>query len=55
MKVDIAPSFSRRDAGNGPENLVDDDDLQAALSRARRENSKKKPKAKPEDIPAQSE
>ncbi|WWD19575.1 hypothetical protein CI109_104036 [Kwoniella shandongensis] len=53
MEVDQKPTFSRRQVGDGPDNLVDDDDLQAALSRARRENAKKKPRAKPEDIAAQ--
>jgi len=54
MELDEKPTFSRRDLGNGPENLVDDDDLQAALSRSRRENAKKRPKVKAEDIAAQS-
>jgi U4/U6.U5 tri-snRNP-associated protein 1 len=55
MEVDGQPVFVRREVANGPENLVDDDDLQAALSRARRENAKKKPKVKAEDLAAQSE
>jgi U4/U6.U5 tri-snRNP-associated protein 1 len=55
MEVDGEPMFIRREVANGPENLVDDDDLQAALSRARRENAKKKPKLNPEDLAAQSE
>ncbi|RSH91795.1 hypothetical protein EHS25_009165 [Saitozyma podzolica] len=53
MEVDGQPVFVRREVANGPENLVDDDDLQAALSRARRENAKKKPKVKAEDLAAQ--
>lgn len=55
MDVDAPPTFSRRIVGEGPENLVDDDDLQAALARSRREVAKKKPKMKPEDLAAQSE
>ncbi|WVF73035.1 hypothetical protein IAT40_007853 [Kwoniella sp. CBS 6097] len=53
MEVDGEPTFSRRVVTEGPDNLVDDDDLQAALARTRRENAKKKPKVKPEDIAAQ--
>ncbi|KAK8853158.1 hypothetical protein IAR55_003859 [Kwoniella newhampshirensis] len=53
MDIDGKPTFSRRQVGDGPDNLVDDDDLQAALSRARRENAKKKPKVKAEDLAAQ--
>lgn len=53
MEVDSEPTFTRRVVTGGPDNLVDDDDLQAALSRARRANAKKKPKVKPEDVAAQ--
>ncbi|KIR34051.1 U4/U6.U5 tri-snRNP-associated protein 1 [Cryptococcus deuterogattii MMRL2647] len=53
MEVDGEPTFTRRVVTEGPDNLVDDDDLQAALSRARRANAKKKPKIKPEDVAAQ--
>ena len=53
MEVDVAPSFGKRRVDDGPSNLVDDDDLQAALSRSRRENAKKKPRIKAEDIAAQ--
>ncbi|ODN95170.1 U4/U6.U5 tri-snRNP-associated protein 1 [Cryptococcus wingfieldii CBS 7118] len=53
MAVDGEPTFTRRVVEDGPENLVDDDDLQAALARTRRANAKKKPRAKPEDIAAQ--
>ncbi|OCF38162.1 U4/U6.U5 tri-snRNP-associated protein 1 [Kwoniella heveanensis BCC8398] len=53
MEVDGEPVFTRRVVAEGPDNLVDDDDLQAALARSRRENAKKKPKVKPEDIAAQ--
>lgn len=53
MEVDGEPTFTRRVVTEGPDNLVDDDDLQAALSRARRANAKKKPKVKPEDVAAQ--
>ncbi|EIW72236.1 hypothetical protein TREMEDRAFT_24325 [Tremella mesenterica DSM 1558] len=53
MEVDGQPTLSRRVVDDVPQNLVDDDDLQAALSRARREQAKKKPRRKPEDIAAQ--
>ncbi|WWD03531.1 hypothetical protein V865_001584 [Kwoniella europaea PYCC6329] len=53
MEVDGEPTFQRRVVDQGPDNLVDDDDLQAALARSRRENAKKKPKIKPEDLAAQ--
>jgi len=53
MEMD-APSFTRRRVDDEPQNLVDDDDLQAALARTRRENARKKPKMKPEDLAAQS-
>ncbi|WWC91651.1 uncharacterized protein L201_006597 [Kwoniella dendrophila CBS 6074] len=53
MEVDGEPTFSRRVVADGPDNLVDDDDLQAALARSRRENAKKKPKIKAEDLAAQ--
>lgn len=52
MDVDPNPTFARRVVGDGPDNLVDDDDLQAALARSRRQNAKKKPKATPEDLAA---
>lgn len=56
MEVDPAQAtFNRRVIGDGPQNLVDDDDLQAALARSRREAAKRKPRVKPEDIAAQSE
>jgi U4/U6.U5 tri-snRNP-associated protein 1 len=55
MEVDAVPTFARRIAGDGPENLVDDDDLQAALSRARRAAAKTNPKKRPEDWAEQSE
>ena len=55
MAVDGEPTFERRRVEDGPQNLVDDDDLQAALSRARRETAKKRPKVRPEDLAAQSE
>ncbi|ORX40646.1 SART-1 protein [Kockovaella imperatae] len=54
MQVD-GPTFERRRVDDGPQNLVDDDDIQAALSRARRANAKTKPKVKAEDIAAQGE
>lgn len=53
MEVDGESTFTRRIVTDGPANLVDDEDLQAALSRARRANAKKKPKIKPEDVAAQ--
>lgn len=55
MEVDGEPTFDRRVVDEGPQNLVDDDDLQAALSRQRRENAKKRPKVKAEDLAAKSE
>ena len=54
MDVDAAPTFTRRVVDDGPQNLVDDDDLQAALARSRRTNARSKPKSRPEDIAAQS-
>lgn len=54
MDVDAAPTFTKRVVGDTPDNLVDDDDLQAALARARRQVTKKKPKSKPEDLAARS-
>jgi U4/U6.U5 tri-snRNP-associated protein 1 len=54
MDVDAEPTFTRRVVDEGPQNLVDDDDLQAALARSRRTNAKSKPKMRPEDIAAQS-
>ncbi|KAL7418367.1 hypothetical protein Q5752_006825 [Cryptotrichosporon argae] len=53
IEVDVKLTFERRQAGDGPDNLVDDDDLQAALSRARRENARTRVKAKPEGLAAQ--
>ncbi|WVO14290.1 hypothetical protein L204_101922 [Cryptococcus depauperatus] len=53
MGVDDQPTFAPRVVVAGPENLVDDDDLQAALSRARRAAVKKKSKVKQEDFIAQ--
>lgn len=55
MDVDAAPTFTRRVVDDGPQNLVDDDDLQAALARSRRTNAKSRPKMRPEDLAAQSE
>ena len=55
MDVDAAPTFTRRVVDEGPQNLVDDDDLQASLARSRRENARKRPKVKAEDLAAQSE
>lgn len=52
--MDVEPTFTKRVVGDAPDNLVDDDDLQAALARSRRQNTKKKPKAKPEDLAARS-
>lgn len=52
MDVDFVPTFTKRAVGDGPDNLVDDDDLQAALARSRREAAKKKPKVKAEDLAA---
>jgi U4/U6.U5 tri-snRNP-associated protein 1 len=54
MDVDAAPTFTRRVVDDGPQNLVDDDDLQAALARSRRTNARSKPRARPEDLAAQS-
>jgi U4/U6.U5 tri-snRNP-associated protein 1 len=54
MNVDAAPTFTRRVVDDGPQNLVDDDDLQAALARSRRTNAKSKPKMRSEDLAAQS-
>jgi U4/U6.U5 tri-snRNP-associated protein 1 len=53
--MDVEPTFTKRVVGDTPDNLVDDDDLQAALARSRRQLTKKKPKAKPEDLAARSE
>lgn len=47
--------LGKRRAEDGPQNLVDDDDLQAALARSRREAARKKPKVKAEDVLAASE
>lgn len=55
MEVDAAPTFDRRRIDDGPQNLVDDDDLQAALARSRRENARKRPKVKAEDLAAQGQ
>ena len=54
MEVDGVRTFKQREVGDGPENLVDDDDLQAALSRARRAAAKIKPRRRPEDLAEQS-
>jgi U4/U6.U5 tri-snRNP-associated protein 1 len=54
-EADGEPTFSRRVQEEAPQNLVDDDDLQAALARSRRANARKKPKVKAEDVVAQSE
>ncbi|KLT45793.1 SART-1 protein [Cutaneotrichosporon oleaginosum] len=51
--MDVEPTFTKRVVGDTPDNLVDDDDLQAALARSRRQITKKKPRAKPEDLAAQ--
>lgn len=53
MAVDGEPTFEKRVIDDGPQNLVDDDDLQAALARQRRLNTKKAPKVKSEDLVAQ--
>ncbi|ORY33488.1 SART-1 protein [Naematelia encephala] len=53
MQVEGGPSFQRRVVEDTPQNLVDDDDLQAALARSRRENAKRKTKVKPEDLALQ--
>ena len=55
MDVEVVPTFARRQVGAGPENLVDDDDLQAALSRARRAAAKTKPRRRAEDVAKQSQ
>jgi U4/U6.U5 tri-snRNP-associated protein 1 len=54
MDVD-EPTFAPRAQEDGPQNLVDDDDLQAALARSRRANARKKPKVKADDLVARSE
>lgn len=54
MEVDGDAPMTRRKVDEGPQNLVDDDDLQAALARSRREMARKKPKVKAEEIAAQS-
>lgn len=51
--MEVEPTFAPRVVDEGPDNLVDDDDLQAALARSRRQNAKKKPKVKAEDLAAQ--
>jgi U4/U6.U5 tri-snRNP-associated protein 1 len=53
MEIEGEPIFTRRNIEDTPQNLVDDDDLQAALARSRRENAKKKPKVRTEDLAAQ--
>lgn len=53
MELDGPPSFSKRVVEDTPQNLVDDDDLQAALARSRREQARRKPKVKLEDLAAQ--
>lgn len=53
MDVD-EPTFEKRVQEDAPQNLVDDDDLQAALARSRRANARKKPKVKADDLVAQS-
>lgn len=53
--MDVEPAFTKRVVGDTPDNLVDDDDLQAALARSRRQVTKKKPKSKPEDLAARRE
>lgn len=55
MEVDGEPTFAKRVVDETPQNLVDDDDMQAALARQRRENAKKRPKVKVEDLAARSE
>lgn len=47
--MDVEPTFERRRVEDAPDNLVDDDDLQAALARSRRANNKKK-RVRPEDL-----
>lgn len=54
-EMDVDPIFTKRVVGDTPDNLVDDDDLQAALARSRRQVTKKKPKSKPEDLAAKRE
>lgn len=52
QKMDVeesTPTFERRRVDDAPDNLVDDDDLQAALARTRRQQNKKK-RMRPEDI-----
>ena len=55
MAVDGEPTFERRKIDETPQNLVDDEDLQAALASKRRQELKKRQRAKPEDIAAKSE
>ena len=55
MPVDGEPTFERRVVEDTPQNLVDDDDLQAALARSRRTNAKKRPKVNAEDLVAKRE
>jgi U4/U6.U5 tri-snRNP-associated protein 1 len=51
MDVDPNPMFTKRIVGDDPDNLIDDDDLQAALARSRRQAVRtKKPKIKAEDL-----
>ncbi|KAI9633988.1 SART-1 protein [Dioszegia hungarica] len=52
MEVDSEPRLGKRKMEDGPQNLVDDDDLQAALARSRRETARRKPKVKAEDMAA---
>lgn len=47
--MDVEPTFERRRVEDAPDNLVDDDDLQAALARSRRANNKKK-RVRPEEL-----
>lgn len=47
--MDVEPTFEKRRVEDTPDNLVDDDDLQAALARSRRANNKKK-RVRPEDL-----
>lgn len=54
MEIDSEPKVGKRKLDDGPQNLVDDDDLQAALARTRREAARKKPKVKAEDVAARS-
>jgi U4/U6.U5 tri-snRNP-associated protein 1 len=55
MEVDEGLRLGKRKMEDGPQNLVDDDDLQAALARSRRETARRKPKVKAEDMAARSE